>query len=119
MYKIFTLCLLTVVLFTLSGTAQTNNLLSQSWVSDNGDGSYTNPVLYADYSDPDAIRVGDDFYLTASSFNCAPGLPILHSRDLVNWKLIGYALEKQPPSFQIQHRRKASDPSAFALPCRA
>ncbi len=97
MNKIFTLCLLTVVLFTLNGTAQTSNLLSQSWVSDNGDGTYINPVLYADYSDPDAIRVGDDFYLTASSFNCAPGLPILHSRDLVNWELIGYALEKQAP----------------------
>jgi len=76
--------------------AQTN-ALSKSWVSDNGDGTYTNPVLYADYSDPDAIRVGDDYYLTASSFNCTPGLPILHSKDLVNWELIGHALPKQPP----------------------
>ncbi len=45
---------------------------------------YTNPVIDADYSDPDVIRVGDDFYLTASSFNCVPGLPILHSKDLVH-----------------------------------
>lgn len=77
-------------------SAQTGTL-SKSWVSDNGDGTYTNPVLYADYSDPDAIRVGDDYYLTASSFNCVPGLPILHSKDLVNWELIGHALPKQPP----------------------
>jgi len=83
--------------FSNSSFAQKSNEISKSWVSDNGDGTYTNPVLYADYSDPDAIRVGDDYYLTASSFNCVPGLPILHSRDLVNWELIGYALQKQPP----------------------
>ena len=71
--------------------------ISKVWVADNGDGTYTNPVLYADYSDPDAIRVGNDYYMTASSFNCIPGLPILHSRDLVNWDLIGHALPKLPP----------------------
>ncbi len=77
--------------------AQKTNDISKVWVADQGNGTYTNPVLYADYSDPDAIRVGDDFYLVASSFNCIPGLPILHSRDLVNWELIGHALQKQPP----------------------
>ncbi len=64
------------------------------WKSDNGDGTYKNPIIYADYSDPDVVRVGDDFYMTASSFNCVPGLPILHSKDLVNWKLIGHAIER-------------------------
>jgi beta-xylosidase len=67
------------------------------WVADRGDGTYKNPVLYADYSDPDVVRVGRDFYLTASSFNASPGLPILHSRDLVNWELIGHAYGAQPP----------------------
>src|SRR5512145_1618665 len=62
------------------------------WVPDRGDGTYKNPVLFADYSDPDVIRVGDDFYLTASSFNCIPGLPILHSKDLVNWRIVNHAL---------------------------
>lgn len=71
--------------------------LSKAWVADNGDGTYKNPVINADYSDPDAIRVGDDFYMIASSFNHVPGLPILHSKDLVNWQLIGHALKKQPP----------------------
>ncbi len=66
------------------------------WHADNGDGTYSNPVLYADYSDPDAIRVGDDFYLTASSFAHFPGLPVLHSRDLVNWRIIGHAIQRYP-----------------------
>ncbi|HWP39281.1 MAG TPA: family 43 glycosylhydrolase, partial [Tepidisphaeraceae bacterium] len=54
---------------------------SSVWVADQGDGTYRNPILFADYSDPDVIRVGDDFWLTSSSFHCTPGLPILHSRD--------------------------------------
>jgi beta-xylosidase len=66
------------------------------WQPDLGNGHFQNPVLCADYSDPDVIRVGDDFYLTASSFNCAPGLPILHSHDLVNWKLIGHVFQNYP-----------------------
>ena len=57
---------------------------------------YQNPVLHADYSDPDVCRVGEDYWMTASSFNCFPGLPILHSRDLVNWVLVGAALTEYP-----------------------
>ena len=71
--------------------------VSKVWVSDNGDGTYKNPVLHADYSDPDAVRVGSDYYMTSSSFEDIPGLPILHSKDLVNWTLIGHALKRQPP----------------------
>lgn len=59
--------------------------------------SYTNPVIAADYSDPDAIRVGDDYWLTASSFVNAPGMPILHSADLVNWEIVNHAVKKVPP----------------------
>lgn len=69
------------------------------WIADLGDGRYQNPVLYADYSDPDVIRVGDDFYLTASSFTYVPGLPVLHSKDLVNWEIIGYAAKKLPKRY--------------------
>ena len=72
--------------------AQTKPYVSDVWVADQGDGTFKNPVLYADYSDPDVIRVGEDYYLTASSFNCSPGLPILHSKDLVNWTILSYAL---------------------------
>lgn len=70
---------------------------SEVWVSDEGNGMYRNPVLHADYSDPDVCTVGEDYFLTASSFNCTPGLPILHSKDLVNWKIVNYALEKVEP----------------------
>ena len=68
------------------------------WIPDRGDGTYQNPVLFADYSDPDAIRVGDDFYLVSSSFDTVPGLPILHSKDLVNWTIIGHVFAAQPPA---------------------
>ncbi|MDE5705546.1 glycoside hydrolase 43 family protein [Muribaculum sp.] len=70
--------------------------LSEVWVADLGNGKYQNPIIYADYSDPDVVRVGDDFYMTASSFNCVPGLPILHSKDLVNWTIISYAIDRFP-----------------------
>jgi beta-xylosidase len=74
------------------------------WVAEQEDGTYRNPILYADYSDPDVVRVGHDFYMTASSFNCVPGLPVLHSRDLVNWHIIGHAVDRLPPRFNmVQH----------------
>ncbi|MCU4675307.1 glycoside hydrolase 43 family protein [Catenovulum sp. 2E275] len=60
--------------------------------------TYTNPILHVDYSDPDVVAVGGHYYMTASSFNAAPGLPILHSTDLVNWQLINYALPVQIPA---------------------
>src|SRR5690242_10522656 len=71
--------------------------VSKVWVADNGEGTYKNPILNADYSDPDAIRVGDNFYLVSSSFEDVPGLPILQSKDLVNWTIIGHALKRLPP----------------------
>lgn len=72
--------------------AQSKSALSSVWTADQGDGTYRNPILYADYSDPDVIRVGNDYYMTSSSFNCIPGLQILHSKDLVNWTIINAAI---------------------------
>lgn len=67
--------------------------------------TYANPVLHADYSDPDVVMDGKDYYMVASSFNCVPGLPVLHSKDLVHWSLIGYALDRlQPEEFFSQPR---------------
>ena len=77
--------------------AQRTNYVSKVWVADNGNGTYKNPIIHADYSDPDAIRVGDDYYMIASSFDAVPCLPILHSKDLVNWSIIGHALDLQIP----------------------
>src|SRR5882672_2559171 len=78
------------VLFVLAIVS--NAAPSAPWLPDLGDGRYQNPVLFADYSDPDAIRVGDDYWLTSSSFSHVPGLPVLHSKDLVNWELVNHAL---------------------------
>lgn len=87
---------------------------SDVWCPDNGDGTYTNPVIDADYSDPDVCVVGDDYYMTASSFNCIPGLPILHSKDLVNWEIIGYALKKLEPAEKFD---KPSHGNGVWAPC--
>lgn len=87
------ICICLTLVSTLLTSAQTN-YRSMVWSPDNGDGTYTNPVINADYSDPDVCvgASGEDYYLTASSFQCVPGLPILHSKDLVNWQIINYAL---------------------------
>lgn len=93
-----------LVVFSLAGIMVSTGFVhaqqqgvSKVWVADNGDGTYTNPILHADYSDPDVVKVGDDFYMTASSFNAVPGLPILHSKDLVNWTLINHAVQELLP----------------------
>ena len=82
-----------MALFVLTASAQYK---SEVWSPDNGDGTYTNPVINADYSDPDVCvgASGEDYYLTASSFQCTPGLPVLHSKDLVNWEIVSYALKE-------------------------
>ncbi|HKX31452.1 MAG TPA: family 43 glycosylhydrolase, partial [Blastocatellia bacterium] len=76
---------------------------AQTWRADNGNGTFSNPLFYDEFSDPDLIRVGDDYYLTGTTMHSMPGLPVLHSRDLVNWKLLGYALESLDlgPEFRL------------------
>ena len=88
-------------------------ICSESWISDLGNEKYKNPIIYADYSDPDVVKVGDDFYMTASSFNCFPALPILHSKDLVNWKIINHAIKEftNPDFDKPQHGNGVWAPS--------
>ena len=83
-----------LVVFLLCSAAGMAQYQSKVWCPDNGDGTYTNPVINADYSDPDVCvgPSGEDYYMTASSFQCVPGLPILHSKDLVNWTIINHAI---------------------------
>ena len=57
---------------------------------DNGDGTFSNPVIWADVPDPDVIRVGDDFYMVSTTMHLVPGAPVMHSKDLVNWEVISY-----------------------------
>lgn len=95
--SLLTLTGLWALAFAARAQSPAASTLSKVWVPDLGNGMYKNPVLYADYSDPDVVRVGTDYYLTSSSFSSVPGLQILHSKDLVNWTIIGTALPVQPP----------------------
>ena len=94
-----------IILFFLAIPALSLAQVSKVYVSDLGNGFYRNPVIHADYSDPDAIRVKDDFYMISSSFEDIPGIPILHSKDLVNWKIIGHALQENIPAENFKYPR--------------
>jgi len=96
MFKRIRLLWLFIQLFAVAFAQK--NMVSTVWIADQGSGIYKNPILHADYSDPDVIRIGDDYYMTASSFNCMPGLPILHSKDLVNWQLVNHAVKQLEPT---------------------
>nr|WP_315485186.1 glycoside hydrolase 43 family protein [uncultured Undibacterium sp.] len=107
-------CLLAALLLPVFSTsAQTSSKATTSatlknqttvWEPDLGNGRYRNPIIHADYSDPDVIRIGDQYYMTASSFNSAPGLPLLRSTDMIHWSLVGHALPNLVP------------PAMFSLP---
>ena len=79
-----------------NGDTMDKTKIHKMWIADQGDGTYTNPILYTDYSDPDAIRVGEDYFMIASSFCNTPAVPLLHSKDLVNWKVINYIMDQLP-----------------------
>ena len=85
-----------------AATAAAEEYVSEVWCPDPGNGKYINPIIDADYSDPDVVRVGDDYYMTTSSFSDIPGLPVLHSKDLVNWTIIGHAIAEMPDYAKFQ-----------------
>lgn len=91
---------------------------AQTWMADNGNGTFTNPLFYDEFSDPDLIRVGEDFYLTGTTMHANPGLPVLHSKDLVNWELLGYATEKLDlgPEFRLEDGKEVYGQGIWA-PC--
>jgi len=89
-----------------------------SWTADNGNGTYTNPIFYDEFSDPDLIRVGDDFYLAGTTMHSIPGVVILHSRDLVNWKFLSYAAPRLDlgPAFDLEGGKEIYGQGIWA-PC--
>lgn len=91
---------------------------SHSWTADNGNGTYTNPLFYDEFSDPDMIRVGEDFYLAGTTMHAMPGLVLLHSRDLVNWKFLSYAAEQLDfgPEYRLEGGRNIYGQGVWA-PC--
>ena len=82
-----------VLLFCLF-TFSSQTASAQSWTADNGNGTFTNPLFYDEFSDPDILRVGDDYYLAGTTMHTVPGLVILHSKDLVNWENIAYCFDR-------------------------
>lgn len=114
--------LLSAFLFLLSCAA----LLAQSaatpsaasWTADNGNGTFTNPLFYDEFSDPDIIRVGDDFYLAGTTMHCMPGLVVLHSKDLVNWRFLSYCFDKldMGDEFRLENGKEAYGQGIWA-PC--
>lgn len=76
----------------------------QVWTPDNGDGTFTNPLMWGDWPDPDVIRVGDEFYMVSTSMHYVPGCPIIKSKDLVNWEMAGYAIDRydEDPKYDMQ-----------------
>lgn len=81
-----------------------SGLSTQTWTADNGNGTFTNPLFYDEFSDPDLIRVGDWFYLTGTTMHAMPGLPVLRSKDLVNWEFVSYAADKLDfgPAYRLE-----------------
>ena len=88
----------------MAAFAFASSAVAETWKADNGNGTYTNPLFFDEFSDPDMIRVGSDFYLTGTTMHSMPGLPILHSRDLVNWTFLSHALDRLDlgPSFRLE-----------------
>ena len=93
-------------------------LYAQSWTADNGNGTFTNPLFYDEFSDPDVIRVGNDFYMVGTTMHAMPGIPVLHSKDLVNWSLLGYVFEKLElgDAFNLTNGKEAYGQGIWA-PC--
>lgn len=91
---------------------------AHAWLADNGNGTFTNPLFYDEFSDPDLIRVGDDFYLTGTTMHTMPGLPVLHSKDLVNWDFLGYASDglDYGPEYRLEDGKSVYGQGIWA-PC--
>ncbi len=92
---------------------------NRSWTADNGNGTFTNPLFYDEFSDPDILRVGDDYYLAGTTMHSVPGLVILHSRDLVNWENISYCFDRfdfADDAFSLKNHREIYGSGIWA-PC--
>ena len=77
---------------------------TKHWTADNGNGTYSNPLFYGEFEDPDVIRVGDDYYLAGTTMHMNPAVEILHSKDLVNWELAGYCTDRLDlgPAYRLE-----------------
>lgn len=102
----------------MAAVAAAGVLCAQTWTADNGNGTYSNPLFFDEFSDPDLIRVGTEFYLTGTTMHSMPGLPVLRSRDLVNWEFVAYAMERLDlgPAFRLEEGKNVYGQGIWA-PC--
>jgi beta-xylosidase len=77
---------------------------AKHWTADNGNGTYSNPLFYEEFEDPDVIRVGDDYYLAGTTMHMNPAVQLMHSKDLVNWELAGYCTNRLDfgPAYRLE-----------------
>ncbi len=96
----------------------TQTIKTPTWTSDNGNSTFTNPLFHDEFSDPDMIRVGDDYYLTGTTNHAMPGLPLLHSKDLVNWEFLCYVSDKLDfgPQYRLEEGKDIYGQGIWA-PC--
>ncbi len=107
------------LLCTLSVAGQPAMAQTHSWTADNGNGTFTNPLFYDEFSDPDILRVGDDYYLAGTTMHTVPGLVILHSKDLVNWENISYCFDRfdfDDDEFSLKNKKEIYGQGIWA-PC--
>ncbi len=115
---LFASCCMALLGCSVAATAQTKQLVKKSqpatatiksWSADNGNGTYTNPLFYDEFSDPDIIRVGEDYYLAGTTMHSVPGLVVLHSKDLVNWEFSSYCFDRFEDSddFNLRNGKEA------------
>jgi beta-xylosidase/GH35 family endo-1,4-beta-xylanase len=88
-------------------SAEFSSEAARHWTSDNGNGTYSNPLFYEEFEDPDIIRVGEDYYLAGTTMHMNPAVQLMHSRDLVNWELAGYCTERLDfgPAYRLEDGR--------------
>lgn len=94
-----------VISSALPVSAELPEMARKHWTADNGNGTYSNPLFYGEFEDPDVIRVGEDYYLAGTTMHMNPAVEILHSKDLVNWELAGYCTNKLDlgPAYRLEN----------------
>src|ERR1019366_9521571 len=87
-----------------SGSSGPTLAATRHWTADNGNGTYSNPLFYEEFEDPDIIRVGEDYYLAGTTMHMNPAVQIMHSKDLVNWELVGYCRDRLDlgPAYRLE-----------------
>ena len=111
MYLIGYVGLITLAICVFTGAQPVSSKIStdaaKHWTADNGNGTYSNPLFHEEFEDPDVIRVGDDYYLAGTTMHMNPAVQLMHSKDLVNWELAGYCMDKLDlgPAFRLEDGR--------------